>query len=116
MTLKSKRRSTRAQVRCFTTALAVLLLTSLPAIAQQGTAPAGGATPWTHQDFANHPTEFQFAIVSDRAANPREGVFLAALAKLELLRPEFVLSIGDFIHGYDEQRKPASSIISRGSP
>jgi hypothetical protein len=63
-------------------------------------------TPWTHQRFADGPGEFQFAVVSDRAANPREGVFVAALAKLELLRPEFVLSVGDFIHGYDHQMKP----------
>ena len=44
----------------------------------------------------------QFAIVSDRAANPREGVFEAALAKLQLLRPDLVLSVGDFIHGYGD--------------
>ena len=30
----------------------------------------------------------------------------AALAKLRLLRPEFVLSVGDFIHGYDKGMKP----------
>jgi hypothetical protein len=65
-----------------------------------------GATPWTHQNHAGDPNQFQFAIVSDRAANPREGVFRAALAKLQLLRPEFVLSVGDFIHGYDEAWKP----------
>ena len=64
------------------------------------------ATPWTHQDVADQDIEFQFAIVSDRAANPREGVFKAALGKLEILRPEFVLSVGDFIHGYGEGFKP----------
>jgi calcineurin-like phosphoesterase family protein len=64
------------------------------------------ATPWTHQDYADQSVEFQFAIVSDRAANPREGVFKAALGKLEILRPELVLSVGDFIHGYGEGFKP----------
>jgi hypothetical protein len=33
-------------------------------------------------------------------------VFKAALAKLQLLRPGFVLSVGDFIHGYGEGMKP----------
>jgi len=63
-------------------------------------------TPWTHLDFADDAVEFQFAIVSDRAANPREGVFKAALKKLEYLRPKFVMSVGDFIHGYGEGFKP----------
>ena len=75
-------------------------------MAQQTADRTGEATPWTHQDFADSQNEFQFAVVSDNAANPREGVFQAALAKLQLLRPEFVLSVGDFIHGYDEERKP----------
>ena len=63
-------------------------------------------TPWTHLNFADETVEFQFAIVSDRAANPREGVFKAALKKLEYLRPRFVMSVGDFVHGYGEGFKP----------
>ena len=47
-----------------------------------------------------HPSQFQFAVVSDRAANPRVGVFENALKKVGLMRPDFVLSVGDFIHGY----------------
>ena len=76
------------------------------ATAQEVAEQVGEATPWTHQEFADGATEFQFAVVSDRAANPREGVFVAALEKLEVLRPEFVLSVGDFIHGYNEEMKP----------
>ena len=92
---------------------AVLLICIAPAAAQQAaTAQQAAATaqqaatPWTHRALPNDASEFQFAIVSDNAANPREGVFKAAVAKLQLLRPDFVLSIGDFIHGYDEQKKP----------
>ena len=83
-------------------------------MAQQAAVQADQATPWTHQDFADSQDEFQFAVVSDNAANPREGVFQAALAKLQLLRPEFVLSVGDFIHGYNEERKPlAEEVVIR---
>jgi hypothetical protein len=85
----------------------VTLLTCVPlAAAQQREASAKEATPWTRPHHANDANEFQFAVVGDRAANPREGVFEAALAKLRLLRPEFVLSVGDFIHGYGEGMKP----------
>ena len=80
--------------------IATLFICVLPVAAQQKVAPQGEPTPWTHQDYLDDPNEFQFAIVSDKAANPREGVFEAALGKLQLLRPEFVLSVGDFIHGY----------------
>ncbi|MHC4398766.1 MAG: metallophosphoesterase family protein [Planctomycetota bacterium] len=67
---------------------------------------AAEATPWTRQAPLDDPNEFHFAVVSDNAANPREGVFQAALGKLDLLRPTFVLSVGDFIHGYNEQQNP----------
>jgi len=83
-------------------AIAALLICAVPAIAQDETTTAGGPTPWTHQNYLDDTDQFQFAIVSDRAANPREGVFKAAMAKLQLLRPAFVLSVGDFIHGYGE--------------
>lgn len=85
--------------------LVALSICAGPAAAQQKASQTGRPTPWTHQDYLNDPNEFQFAVVSDRAANPREGVFEAALAKLNLLRPELVLSIGDFIHGYGEGMK-----------
>jgi len=87
-------------------AVAFLLLATSPIVAQQQASSSGAPTPWTHQNFLDDTNAFQFAIVSDRAANPREGVFKAALGKIELLRPEFVLSIGDFIHGYGEGFKP----------
>jgi hypothetical protein len=47
----------------------------------------------------NDPGEFQFAIVSDRTGGHRPGVFSRAVEKLNLLQPEFVLSIGDLIEG-----------------
>ena len=58
------------------------------------------AKPWTHDRFSNDAGDFQFAIVSDRTGSERPGVFGPALKKLNLLRPEFVMSVGDLIEGY----------------
>jgi hypothetical protein len=56
--------------------------------------------PWTHLNFDNDPDHFQFAIVGDRTGRYRPGVFENGIAKLNLLRPEFVMSVGDLIEGY----------------
>ena len=61
-----------------------------------------GANPWTHLNLYNNPDNFQFAIVSDRTGGHRPGVFADAVDKLNLLKPEFVVSIGDLIEGYTE--------------
>ena len=58
-----------------------------------------GATPWTHLDFLNDSDDFQFVIVSDRTGGNREGVFDKAVEKTNLLRPEFVICVGDLIPG-----------------
>src|SRR5262245_33079512 len=55
--------------------------------------------PWTHTRLNNDPNEFQFVIVSDRTGGHRPGVFSRAVEKLNLLQPEFVLSVGDLIEG-----------------
>lgn len=56
--------------------------------------------PWTDLGFENNPENFQFAIVTDRTGGHRKGVFGKAVEKLNLLRPEFVMSVGDLIEGY----------------
>ncbi len=56
--------------------------------------------PWTNLTFNNDPENFQFAIVSDRNGGCRPGVFEDAVRKLNLMQPEFVLSVGDLIAGY----------------
>lgn len=43
---------------------------------------------------------FCFAVIGDRQGQAREGVFEAIIEKLNLLRPEFAISIGDSIEGY----------------
>jgi len=65
---------------------------------------SGRANPWTHLDINNNPDNFQFAIVADRTGGARPGIFEDAVAKLNLLAPEFVMSIGDLIEGYTEDR------------
>jgi predicted phosphodiesterase len=60
-----------------------------------------GVKPWTSENFANDPGSFQFAIIGDRTggANPK-GTFEKAIEQLNWLRPEFVMSVGDYIEGY----------------
>ena len=62
------------------------------------------ATPWSHENFDAHPDKFTFAIVGDLNGGQRDGVFETAIAQLNLLRPELVLSVGDLIDGGSEDR------------
>jgi len=58
--------------------------------------------PWTNLNLNNSEDKFHFAIVTDRTGGHREGVFMDAVNKLNLLQPEFVMSVGDLIEGYTE--------------
>lgn len=58
--------------------------------------------PFTHLEVNRRPNSFQFAIVSDRTGGRRPGVFSRAVEKINLLQPEFVVSVGDLIEGYSE--------------
>ena len=58
--------------------------------------------PWNNLDWNNGKDNFQFAIVTDRTGGHRPGVFLDGIKKLNLLQPEFVMSVGDLIEGYTE--------------
>ena len=55
--------------------------------------------PWTKKKFYNNPDNFQFALISDRTGAHREGVFGKGISKLNLIMPEFVISVGDMIEG-----------------
>ena len=63
-----------------------------------------GPNPWTHLRLNNNPANFQFAIVTDRTGGVRPGIFEDAVRKLNLLQPEFVMSVGDLIMGYTHDR------------
>jgi predicted phosphodiesterase len=59
--------------------------------------------PWTSLAPNVAADQFQFAIVSDRTGGHREGVFSKAVQKVNLMQPEFVMSVGDLIEGSREE-------------
>jgi len=61
---------------------------------------AGEKNPWTTLKVNNDPDQFQFAVVSDRTGGHREKVFSRAVSQVNLLQPQFVMSVGDLIEGY----------------
>ncbi|MCI4671721.1 MAG: metallophosphoesterase [Bacteroidia bacterium] len=65
----------------------------------------GDVHPWNMLEVNNDPNTFQFAIVTDRTGGLRPGIFPVAVDKLNLLQPEFVMSVGDLITGYTEDEK-----------
>ena len=69
----------------------------------------GPKTPWTGRQFLNDAAEFQFAIIADIHGGNRPGVFEDAVDKINLMRPEFVLSVGDLINGYTEDEAQIDS-------
>ena len=73
-----------------------------PQEAQRTLPRLSGPKPWTDRALYSDPRHFQFVIVSDRTGGHRDGVFQAALSKINDLRPEFVISVGDLIEGYTQ--------------
>lgn len=59
-----------------------------------------GPNPWTSLKANNNPADFRFAVISDRTGGHREKVFSQAMDRINLLQPEFVMSVGDLIEGY----------------
>ena len=45
---------------------------------------------------------FTFVVVSDRTGGHAEGEWAAAVEQINLLQPDFVISVGDLIEGYSE--------------
>lgn len=64
-----------------------------------------GSNPWTRLNFPDSEINFQFAVVSDNTGGAYPGVFDAAMTKLNLVQPEFVMSVGDLIEGYSNDRE-----------
>jgi hypothetical protein len=65
----------------------------------------GDKNPWTGLKLNNDPDQFQFAIVSDRTGGHRAKVFSRAVHQINLLQPEFVMSVGDLIEGYSTDKE-----------
>ena len=65
----------------------------------------GEVAPWTGLRAAGAPRDFSFLVVTDRTGGQRDGVFEGAIEKINLLRPDFVVSVGDLIEGYTESQE-----------
>jgi predicted phosphodiesterase len=61
---------------------------------------AGEKNPWTSIKLNNDADQFTFAVVSDRTGGHRDKVFSQAVQRVNLLQPQFVMSVGDLIEGY----------------
>jgi hypothetical protein len=64
-----------------------------------------GPVPWSDKPVLNDPDRFQIAIMTDRTGGHRPGIWMKGVHRVNLLRPEFVVSVGDLIEGYTEDRQ-----------
>jgi hypothetical protein len=51
--------------------------------------------PVTGNPFGDATGDIQFVVMSDRTGGMRPGVFRDAIEKVNLLHPQFVISVGD---------------------
>ena len=63
-----------------------------------------GPSPWSDAPVLNDPERFHIAIMTDRTGGHRPGIWMQGVKAVNLLRPEFVVSVGDLIEGYTEDR------------
>lgn len=61
-----------------------------------------GPKPWSDKPHLNDESRFQIAIMTDRTGGHRPGIWQKGISVVNLLRPEFVMSVGDLIEGYSE--------------
>ena len=64
---------------------------------------SGDLKPWSDTTFDAVGDKFTFAVFSDLTGGERDGVFEVAIEQINLLRPEFIINVGDLIEG-DEER------------
>ena len=65
--------------------------------------PGAAARPWT-APLGAAPGPLRFAVIGDNTGVAKPGVFDQAMRQISWLRPDFVLSVGDLIEGYTEDR------------
>ena len=65
----------------------------------------GTQRPWTHLDFLDADGDFRFAVIADRTGGDYRGAWTNTLAKVNLLRPEFAICVGDLIPSGWAERK-----------
>lgn len=78
-----------------------LIFSSSPSVAQETftNSITTQTKPWSHENFDTNANKFTFAIHSDLTGGERERVFEIAMAQLAILRPEFIISVGDLTEG-----------------
>jgi hypothetical protein len=67
---------------------------------------AGPALPWSHERFDARVAgdgPVRFALFADLTGDERPGIFEVAVGQLNLLRPEFIVNVGDLIEGDSDQ-------------
>ena len=62
----------------------------------------GEVLPWTSNQFDTKEDKFTFAVFSDLTGGERERIFEIAVAQLSMLRPDFIINVGDLIEGGTE--------------
>lgn len=62
----------------------------------------GSSTPWSYEPRSQGGDQFSFAVIGDLNSGERAGVLEVAVEQINLLRPEFILSIGDLVEGGTE--------------
>jgi len=60
-------------------------------------------TPWTAEPQSD-PATIRFAVIGDRTGLARPGVFEQAMLQVSWMQPEFVISVGDLVEGYSDDR------------
>jgi predicted phosphodiesterase len=67
--------------------------------------PPPGTTerPWTDKAFDDSDTGFMFAVHSDLTGGERDDIYAVAIEQLNLLRPEFIINVGDLIEGDSDE-------------
>ncbi len=56
--------------------------------------------PWTNLDFNNDSRNFHFVVTPDHTGAHRSGILQKGIDRINLMQPEFVVSVGDLIEGY----------------
>lgn len=62
-----------------------------------------GAKPWTAIPGTG-AAPLRFAVIGDNTGVARPGVFDQAMVQISWLKPDFILSVGDLIEGYTQDR------------
>lgn len=89
----------RTLTLCFTVALITACTQQPKPFSHQLTT---GHKPWTYEPSGEPADQFTFAVIGDLNSGERAGVLEVAVEQLNLLRPEFILSIGDLVEGGTE--------------